>query len=98
MNFRWLILPCCVGCNCCTDFNRLAQVGLFGAYGESLWGLAQFTLPTESSCLCAFGPDNKSIVGMYILCVYPGIFLWRGKEGALPLPPPHEIILSILKN
>lgn len=50
------------------DFNRLAQVGLFGAYGESLWGLAQFTLPTESSCLCAFGADNKSIVGMCILC------------------------------
>ena len=52
------------------DFNRLAQVGLFGAYGESLWGLAQFTLPTESSCLCAFGADNKSIVGMWMLRIY----------------------------
>ena len=55
---------------CSIDFNRLAQVGLFGAYGESLWGLAQFTLPTESSCLCAFGADNKSIVGMWMLCIY----------------------------
>ncbi|XP_065910164.1 WD repeat domain phosphoinositide-interacting protein 4-like [Dysidea avara] len=44
--------------------SKLAQVGLFGAYSESLWGLAQFTIPNESPCLCAFGSDNKSVVAV----------------------------------
>ena len=34
-------------------------------YTNSQWGLAQFTLPKEGHCVCAFS-DNKSAVGMLL--------------------------------
>ena len=48
---------------------QLSQVGVLskavgmGTYVDSQWGLAQFSLPSEVPCLCAFLPDKKSIVG-----------------------------------
>ena len=49
----------------------LASVGLLGvvSYMESQWGVAQFSLPNESPCICAFVGDRKSVVGRYV-CMY----------------------------
>ena len=54
----------------CSSLAQLSQVGVLskavgmGAYVDSQWGLAQFSLPSEVPCLCAFLPDKKSVVGM----------------------------------
>ena len=48
---------------------QLSQVGVLskavgmGTYVDSQWGLAQFSLPSEVPCLCAFLPDRKSVIG-----------------------------------
>ena len=34
-----------------------------GPYVDSQWGLAHFSLPNESPCVCAFIGDRKSVVG-----------------------------------
>ncbi len=45
----------------------LAQVGMLGismgSYVESMWGVAQFSLPSETPCICAFVGDKNSVVG-----------------------------------
>ena len=54
----------------------LSQVGVLskavgmGAYVDSQWRLAQFSLPSEVPCLCAFLPDKKSVVGMSDTCTH----------------------------
>ena len=54
----------------CSSLAQLSQVGVLskavgmGAYVDSQWGLAQFSLPSEVPCLCAFLPDKKSVVGI----------------------------------
>ncbi len=50
-------------CVCCCV--SLANVGLLGmgSYVDSQWGVAQFSLPNESPCICAFVGDRKSVVG-----------------------------------
>ena len=48
---------------------QLSQVGMLskavgmGTYVDSQWGLAQFSLPSEVPCLCAFLPDRKCVIG-----------------------------------
>ena len=37
-------------------------MGFLGQYVESQWGLANFTVPAECACVCAFGP-GKSVIG-----------------------------------
>lgn len=44
---------------------RLSGVGILGTYGESQWALTNFTVPPESACICAFGP-NHSVIGKFI--------------------------------
>ena len=46
-------------------YSSLANVGILrmGSYVESQWGVAQFSLPNESPCICAFVGDRKSVVG-----------------------------------
>ncbi|XP_064403806.1 WD repeat domain phosphoinositide-interacting protein 4-like isoform X2 [Halichondria panicea] len=48
--------------------SSLAQVSLLGMtmgpYVDSQWGLAQFSLPNESPCVCAFIGDKKSVVAI----------------------------------
>ena len=41
---------------------RLRGVGLLGSYGESQWSLANFTVPSECPCVCAFAP-HQSVTG-----------------------------------
>ena len=41
---------------------RFKKMGFLGQYVESQWGLANFTVPAECACLCAFGP-GKSVIG-----------------------------------
>ena len=41
---------------------RFKKMGFLGQYVESQWGLANFTVPAECACLCAFGPGN-SVIG-----------------------------------
>ena len=47
----------------------LAQVGIsqlskaVGTYIQSQWDCAHFNLPSETSCLCLFSADDKSILG-----------------------------------
>lgn len=44
------------------DFCRLPNLGILGNYGDSQWALANFTVPPECACICAFGP-NSSVIG-----------------------------------
>ena len=50
----------------CLPFPSLSAVGLLSravsSYTESQWGLAQFSLPKEGQCVCAFS-GSKSVVG-----------------------------------
>ncbi|KAF7273805.1 WD repeat domain phosphoinositide-interacting protein 4-like [Rhynchophorus ferrugineus] len=39
--------------------------GTLGKYGDSQWSLATFTVSSESTCICAFGPNNS----IYALCL-----------------------------
>lgn len=45
-------------------FVSLAKMGFLGQYVESQWGLANFTVPAELPCICAFG-SGSSVVGEY---------------------------------
>ena len=48
-------------------YYSLAQVGLLGMamgpYVDSTWGVAQFSVPNETPCMCAFIGDKKTVVG-----------------------------------
>lgn len=47
-----------------TNLNRkmsITNFGLLGNYGDSQWALANFTVPPECACVCAFGPNNSVI-------------------------------------
>lgn len=48
--------------------SSLAPVGMLGirmgSYVESQWGVAQFSLPSETPCVCAFVGDKKSVVAV----------------------------------
>lgn len=35
--------------------------GILGNYVESQWALANFTVPPECACICAFGSRNTVI-------------------------------------
>jgi hypothetical protein len=41
-------------------FSRMG--GILGNYVESQWALANFTVPPECACICAFGSGN-SVIG-----------------------------------
>jgi hypothetical protein len=42
-------------------------MSFLGQYVESQWALANFTVPSECPCICAFGPGN-SVIGGKTLC------------------------------
>ncbi|XP_018573877.1 WD repeat domain phosphoinositide-interacting protein 4 [Anoplophora glabripennis] len=47
-----------------TNLNKrmtLPSGGMLGKYGESQWALANFTVPPECACICAFGPNSSVI-------------------------------------
>lgn len=47
-----------------TSLNKrstLAKMGFLGQYVESQWALANFTVPSECPCICAFGPGSSVI-------------------------------------
>eukprot|EP00058_Branchiostoma_floridae_P011907 XP_002597395.1 hypothetical protein BRAFLDRAFT_113873 [Branchiostoma floridae] len=51
-----------------TSLNKrstLRKVGFLGQYVESQWGLANFTVPPECACICAFGP-NSSVIAICV--------------------------------
>lgn len=56
-------------------FSRLARVGkvgpVIGQYVDSQWSLANFTVPAECACICAFGKNTSknvnSVIGMWVL-------------------------------
>lgn len=41
--------------------SALATIGVPGAYAGSQWSLANFTVPQEVACICAFGSPNVRI-------------------------------------
>lgn len=41
---------------------RFSKMGFLGNYVESQWALANFTVPPECACICAFGSRN-SVIG-----------------------------------
>jgi len=43
--------------------SALATIGVPGAYAGSQWSLANFTVPQEVACICAFGSSNQSSAG-----------------------------------
>jgi hypothetical protein len=40
--------------------------GILGNYVESQWALANFTVPPECACICAFGSRN-TVIGKTIV-------------------------------
>lgn len=38
-------------------------MSFLGNYIESQWALANFTVPPECACICAFGSNKASVVG-----------------------------------
>ncbi|XP_031552176.1 WD repeat domain phosphoinositide-interacting protein 4-like isoform X2 [Actinia tenebrosa] len=42
--------------------SSLSKAGFLGRYVESQWGLANFTVPAEVACVCAFGQASSVIV------------------------------------
>ena len=38
-------------------------MSFLGNYIESQWALANFTVPPECACICAFGSNKSSVVG-----------------------------------
>ena len=57
-----------------------------GPYVDSQWGLAHFSLPNESPCVCAFIGDRKSVVGKYGAWNYLPLslgleILWSSEHG-----------------
>ena len=42
---------------------RLNKMSFLGNYIESQWALANFTVPPECACICAFGSNKSSVVG-----------------------------------
>ena len=45
-------------------------MSFLGNYIESQWALANFTVPPECACICAFGSNKSSVVGMKDLTFY----------------------------
>lgn len=45
--------------NVCACVGRFSKTGLLGNYGESQWALANFTVPPECACICAFSSRNS---------------------------------------
>ncbi|GAB1608667.1 WD repeat domain phosphoinositide-interacting protein 4-like, partial [Argonauta hians] len=41
--------------------STFKKMGFLGHYGESQWGLANFTVPAECACICAFGSGNSVV-------------------------------------
>jgi len=41
--------------------SSFKKMGFLGQYVESQWGLANFTVPAECACICAFGSGNSVI-------------------------------------
>lgn len=37
------------------------NVGVTGAYTDSQWALAKFTVPAECACVCTFGPEHRTV-------------------------------------
>lgn len=51
-----------------TELNKRSTfktMGFLGPYVESQWGLANFTVPAECACVCAFGP-NQSVIAICV--------------------------------
>jgi WD repeat-containing protein 45 len=42
-------------------------MSFLGNYVESQWALANFTVPPECACVCAFG-SRSSVIGKHNLC------------------------------
>lgn len=46
------------------SFAHISLLGrALGSYVDSQWGLALFSVPNESPCVCAFLGDRKTVVG-----------------------------------
>jgi len=49
-------------------FCRFSKMGgILGNYVESQWALANFTVPPECACICAFGSRNTVIGKMTVI-------------------------------
>lgn len=44
---------------------RFSKMGFLGNYVESQWALANFTVPPECACICAFA-SHSSVVGTFL--------------------------------
>ncbi|XP_046844608.1 WD repeat domain phosphoinositide-interacting protein 4-like [Xenia sp. Carnegie-2017] len=52
-----------------TSLNKrstLSKMAFLGQYVESQWALANFTIPSECPCICAFGPFPNSVIAICI--------------------------------
>ncbi len=54
-------------------------MSFLGNYIESQWALANFTVPPECACICAFGSNKSSVVGK-ALYTFPFTLAWTRKE------------------
>jgi hypothetical protein len=58
--------------------------GILGNYVESQWALANFTVPPECACICAFGSRNAVIGKIFKLsCYFLKLFIKYYKKSKL---------------
>lgn len=62
-------------------------MGFLGQYVESQWGLANFTVPAECACICAFGPPANSVISKYIGLLH---LKWKWGDWIFLPPPPQK--------
>lgn len=69
-------------------------MGILGNYGESQWALANFTVPPECACVCAFGL-RSSVIGKYHFCSFIVIkFLIQAQQSVNYVNLPTAICLD----